>query len=83
MNMSIKVLYLPQNFYTSPKQISGYAPACKLEEDKAFIKTLLLIKGYRPGGLGSFLGKDEKSPDLINFWQNCVKQESTSIVVIG
>ena len=24
--MSIKVLYLPKNFYTSPKQISGYAP---------------------------------------------------------
>jgi len=23
--MSIKVLYLSQNFYTSPKQISGYA----------------------------------------------------------
>ena len=25
--ISIKVLYLPQNFYTSPKQIPGYAPA--------------------------------------------------------
>ena len=24
--MSIKDLYLPKNFYTSPKQISGYAP---------------------------------------------------------
>jgi len=24
--MGIKVLYLPKNFYTSPKQISGYAP---------------------------------------------------------
>ena len=27
LNMSIKVLYLHKNFYTSPKQISGYAPA--------------------------------------------------------
>jgi len=26
LNTSIKVLYLPRNFYTSPKQISGYAP---------------------------------------------------------
>jgi len=25
MNISIKVLYLPKNFYTYPKQISGYA----------------------------------------------------------
>jgi len=24
--MSIKVLYLPKNFYTFPKQISGYTP---------------------------------------------------------
>ena len=24
--MSIEVLYLPKNLYTSPKQISGYAP---------------------------------------------------------
>jgi len=27
LDMSIKVLYIPQNFYTSPKQIYGYAPA--------------------------------------------------------
>jgi len=26
LNTSIEVLYLPQNFYTSQKQISGYAP---------------------------------------------------------
>jgi len=26
MKMSIKVLYLPKNFYTSPKQISDYDP---------------------------------------------------------
>jgi len=25
--MNIKVLYLPKNFYTSPKKISGYAHA--------------------------------------------------------
>jgi len=30
--MSIKVLYLPKNFYTSPKQISGYAPALTADE---------------------------------------------------
>jgi len=26
LNMSIKVLFLPKNFYISSKQISGYAP---------------------------------------------------------
>ena len=29
LNIGIKVLYLPKNFYTSPKQISDYAPVNK------------------------------------------------------
>jgi len=32
--MSIKVLYLPKNFYTSPKQISGYATGLQLSVNK-------------------------------------------------
>jgi len=28
--LSIKVLYVPKNFYTSPKQISGYAPGYRM-----------------------------------------------------
>jgi len=27
--MNIEVLYLPKNFYSPPKQISGYAPDCQ------------------------------------------------------
>jgi len=33
--VSIKVLYLPQNFYTSPKQISGYAPSSESYSTKS------------------------------------------------
>jgi len=37
MNMSVKDIYLPKNFYTSPKQISGYAPG-------SFVAMLLLLQ---------------------------------------
>jgi len=39
--MSIKFLYLPENFYTSPKQIYGYAPADAITDDATdTLKTL-------------------------------------------
>jgi len=39
--MSVKVSYCPQNFYTSPKQISGYASAAGCSFTKASVNLAL------------------------------------------
>ena len=47
LNMNIKVLYLPKNFYTeptSPKQISGYAPGCSIHYNPELALTLILAR---------------------------------------
>jgi len=48
--MSIKVLYLAKNFYTSPKQISVYASGQKaMKEDLLLLMLLHLIRILNQG----------------------------------
>ena len=56
--MSIKVLYLPENFYTSPKQISGYVSGGVSCVQNGDVKELLIDPEMSMDWIHPWIGLD-------------------------